>query len=153
VSLHLPLEVKARLIRAAADALPLEACGLVLGTRNGVTEIVPSPNLAEAPERGFLLDPAVQIAVQKRARAEGQAVLGCYHSHPSGLAEPSATDKVEAARAGIGLAGQIWLILAREPDKGGWAVRAYRLGFEPQKTGGTGLPSPRFDELDVLSAP
>jgi proteasome lid subunit RPN8/RPN11 len=47
------------------------------------------------------------IAAHKAARAGGPALVGYYHSHPSGPAEPSVRD-TEGAMGD----GALWLILA-----------------------------------------
>lgn len=64
-------------------------------------------NVAPDPLRHFEIDPAALIAAHRASRAGGLAVLGYFHSHPNGLARPSATD----ARAAAG-DGRIWAIVA-----------------------------------------
>lgn len=91
---------------AAADA-PLEACGLLLGERDRIARALPCRNVAADPGRTFEIDPAALLAAHRQARAGGPAVLGCYHSHPSGRAEPSVRDAADAAPD-----GRLWLILA-----------------------------------------
>ena len=96
--------LQAQIAGEALAALPRECCGLMEGVRDGdsvaVTVLHPSPNLASDPDR-FEIDPALQF----RLLREGRAVVGCYHSHPRGTAQPSPRD-VE----GAGEAGFIWLI-------------------------------------------
>jgi len=96
--------LQAQIAEEALAALPRECCGLMEGVRDGdaveVTALHPSLNLAADPDR-FEIDPALQF----RLLREGRAVVGCYHSHPRGAAEPSPRD-VE----GAGEAGFIWLI-------------------------------------------
>ncbi|MBC8239424.1 MAG: M67 family metallopeptidase [Alphaproteobacteria bacterium] len=95
---------------AMAD-YPHEACGLLLGRRNGtsmvVSRAVASANLAAEPEHRFEIDPGLRLRLQKAARDGGDEVLGHYHSHPDGAAQPSATD-----RSGIFEADLVWLIAA-----------------------------------------
>jgi proteasome lid subunit RPN8/RPN11 len=101
-------------IRAIAAADPArEVCGLLLGQSAEVTDIVEAPNVAPDPSRHFEIDPAVQIAAMKSARAGGRRVLGCYHSHPTGRAKPSLTDLTLAEP------GTMWLILAGD-DATAW---------------------------------
>ena len=50
---------------------------------------------------GFAAAPAALFAALRAARAGGPAVIGHYHSHPSGQATPSATDADAAAADGI----------------------------------------------------
>ena len=100
------LQIDAHLIKqmvdAAEAAFPAETCGLIIGRGKGqlirVTRVVPAANLlAETPDR-FELDPAVRIAVEKDLRDSGtkDRIIGHYHSHTDGTAEPSATDRAMA---------------------------------------------------------
>ncbi len=84
-----------------------EVCGLLLGAPGRIDAILPAANIASDPARHFELDPAVLIAAHRAARAGGPAVIGHYHSHPSGVAMPSATDAACAAPD-----GGFWLIVA-----------------------------------------
>ncbi len=100
----------AGILAAAAQAYPRECCGLLEGRRDGnlfrVLTLHPSPNLAERSDR-FLIDPAIQFAARRQARARGHALIGCYHSHPGGRAEPSVHDRTGAEEEGF-----LWLIVA-----------------------------------------
>jgi proteasome lid subunit RPN8/RPN11 len=94
-------------IIAEAGADPaVEVCGLLLGDGLRVERVVACRNVAEDPMTGFEIDPQMLIAAHKAARGGGPAVIGHYHSHPSGKAEPSARDAA-AARG-----GQVWVIVA-----------------------------------------
>ena len=122
----------AAMLAEAARAHPNEACGLLLGERRGAREhivaTVPTANVAPDPTRNFEIDPAALIAAHRAERAgEGLALLGWYHSHPSGDAAPSATDRASAPRD-----GRLWAIIA------GGGVRLWRdaaAGFEALPTG------------------
>lgn len=92
---------------AAAD--PDEVCGLLLGERGAIHEICPAANVAADPARQFELDPAVLIAAYRSARSGGLKIIGHYHSHPSGVPEPSAVDAASAVPD-----DSLWLILARD---------------------------------------
>ncbi len=102
--------LRAQLLAEAAAAHPRECCGLLEGDGARVTALHPARNLAESCDR-FEIDPAVQF----RLRREGCNIVGCYHSHPGGAAEPSPRDA-----QGTGEAGFVWLIVAGE------ALGAYR---------------------------
>lgn len=111
----------ATLLEEATRAHPLECCGLLLGGEL-IARACPAANVHPEPARHFEIDPAALIAAHRAARAGGLAVLGYYHSHPTGIAEPSATDR--AAASGD---GRIWAIIA------GGTVRLWRdspAGFE-----------------------
>lgn len=119
-------------IMALAQADPYEICGLLLGEEGVIRDIRPAANIAADPARHFELDPAVLIAAHRGARKGGPAILGHYHSHPSGRAEPSATDAAGAAPD-----GSLWLIL------GGGAARLWSAG--PDGQGGVAFTAISLD--------
>jgi proteasome lid subunit RPN8/RPN11 len=110
MKLLLPDRLRAQILSAAQAVHPNECCGLVIGTRRGVEAVAvslhPARNLASRADL-FEIDPADHFAALKAARAVGLGVIGCYHSHPNGMAQPSATDL-----AGAGEEGFFWLIAA-----------------------------------------
>ena len=97
----------ATLREEARRAHPRECCGLLLGKGERVALAQPAANVHPAPESHFEIDPKALIAAHRGARAGGLELLGYYHSHPVGRAEPSAAD--QAAASGD---GRIWAIIA-----------------------------------------
>ncbi len=102
---------------AAAAAHPHEACGLLLGQGARIAAARETANVHPAPATHFDIDPQALINAHRAARAGGAQVLGYFHSHPIGAAEPSATDRAMAAHD-----GRIWAIIA------GDEVRLWRDG-------------------------
>lgn len=98
----------AAILAATHAAHPHEACGLLLGHGSHIAQAIPTANVAPDPARHFEIDPAALIAAHRAARAGGPHVLGYFHSHPNGLARPSATDQAQAAGD-----GRIWAIVAQ----------------------------------------
>ncbi|MGF7146626.1 proteasome lid subunit RPN8/RPN11 [Sphingomonas zeicaulis] len=94
------------LLHAAAASPALEICGLLLGGEGRIDAILPAANVAADPARRFEIDPATLFAAHRAARAGGAQVVGHYHSHPTGLAEPSPRDAEQA------VGGEYWLVLA-----------------------------------------
>lgn len=100
------LQIDAALMKAMIDAAeaayPAEACGLIIGRGKGqlarVTRVVPAANLLAATEDRFELDPGVRIRVEKELRETGtkDRIVGHYHSHTDGSADPSAADRAAA---------------------------------------------------------
>ena len=111
-TLALPTTLRAQIAREARAAFPRECCGLIEGLRDGaavrVTALHPTRNLAPEPDR-FEIDPAEHIRLSRALREAGRGIVGCYHSHPGGRAEPSPRD-----RAGASEDGFVWLIAAVE---------------------------------------
>lgn len=95
----------ARLLSEAASP-DAEVCGLLFGSDARIDAAQACANVAEDPARAFEIDPAALFAAHRRARAGGPAVIGCYHSHPSGAAHPSQRDADSAAPD-----GSLWLIV------------------------------------------
>lgn len=96
-----------QLLAAAAAAHPHECCGLLFGTPERVDTAQACTNVADDPLRTFEIDAAALIAAERSARDGGPALIGYYHSHPNGRAEPSARDAADACRD-----GRLWLIVA-----------------------------------------
>ncbi|RVT43153.1 M67 family metallopeptidase [Sphingobium algorifonticola] len=96
-----------RLIASARAAAGEEICGLLLGTRDAIADIVPAANVARDRARRFEIDPATLLAAHRSARQGGRAVIGHYHSHPQGNPVPSPTDAAQALPD-----GQFWLVIA-----------------------------------------
>ena len=93
-------------ILAEAAAHPdREICGLLLGHGMRVSRVVPCRNVAENPATAFEIDPAALIAAHRGVRDGKSAVIGHYHSHPTGAALPSRRDADAAAGDGA-----IWII-------------------------------------------
>lgn len=90
---------------ATRAAHPHEACGILLGSAEHITGFTPTANVHAAPATHFEIDPQALIDAHRAARAGGPEVVGYFHSHPAGPAQPSATD----ARMASG-DGRIWAI-------------------------------------------
>ncbi|MEK9210425.1 M67 family metallopeptidase [Sphingomonas sp. 2378] len=117
--------------KSAAASPDREICGLLLGEGDHITAAMPCANVAAEPWHRFEIDPAALIAAHRAARSGGPAVVGHYHSHPTGLAEPSPRDAADAVPD-----GSIWLIA------GGNGVTAWRAVVAGRRHG-------RFDPLDL----
>lgn len=98
-----------------------EVCGLLFGTPARIEQAQATANVAPDPATAFEVDPAALLAAHKGARAGKIALIGNYHSHPSGQAIPSARDAAAAEPGGV------WLILTTTDAR---AYRANSQGFE-----------------------
>lgn len=116
-------ELRNGLLGEAARSHPDECCGILLGTGSRIAAIVPVRNVHSEPHRHFEIDPQALVDAHRNARSGGPQVVGYFHSHPNGLAEPSPTDRAQSARD-----GRIWAIVA---DGGVTFWRDGEAGFEP----------------------
>jgi desampylase len=110
LSIELPAALAEQIRHEAGIAAPRECCGLIEGLREDgrfqVTALHPARNLATESDR-FDLDPRDHLAASRLARAGGHSIIGCYHSHPAGSAEPSPRDREGAEEENF-----LWLIAA-----------------------------------------
>lgn len=126
-------------LKAMADlaeaAYPDEACGLLVGRRGPgdlreVTRLAPSGNVAPDTRRRFEVDPGLRIGLERELRGGAEAVIGVWHSHPDGPAEPSAADLAAVYEPEL-----VWLITSVADGQAtrtqGFAVRDRRDGFRP----------------------
>jgi len=115
ISVFLPAALRAEIEAEARAAYPREACGLLVGKRSGErVEIFlahPAANVAERDDR-FEIDPQAQFTLLRALRGSAREIVGCYHSHPNGRAEPSPADAAGASENGF-----VWLIVSTRADK------------------------------------
>lgn len=120
--------MRAQIEGEARAALPGECCGLIEGRRDGgggrvvAVAVHPARNIGGGDDR-FEIDPADHIRMLRAARARGTEIVGCYHSHPNGRAEPSARDLAGAAEEGF-----VWVIAASRLDQVHLRAFSYRVG-------------------------
>jgi desampylase len=111
------------ILTAAARAYPDECCGLIEGIdrENGweAVEVHESRNVSGEPRRRFLVDPQTQFDLMRALRGSERRVIGCFHSHPGGRAEPSADDRASAFESNF-----LYLIAAGT-KAAGFELKAY----------------------------
>lgn len=83
------------IVAHARQAAPDECCGLLIGGARTIVDAWPARNIAEAPDRRYLVDPRDHLAAIRHARTRDLEVIGAYHSHPASTATPSRTDAQE----------------------------------------------------------
>ena len=116
-----------RIRKEAASAFPEECCGLLIGERRSddrikVHDLVPAANVAPDRRQRFEVDPAVHLRCQRALRGTGRRVVGHYHSHPGGRAEPSFRDIESISDPAL-----IWVIVAVGTDMDVGEIRAWRV--------------------------
>lgn len=81
----------------AEKAYPAECCGFLLGARTdtqvSVVRAEPAENrCAESSRSAFTIAAYDYLEAERRAEEAGVTIVGFYHSHPDGAAQPSVTD-------------------------------------------------------------
>ncbi len=132
----------------ARRALPAEACGLIAGRIDSdgdalVTALHASENLAEGCG-SFEVDPALHISLQRQLRGSDEEIIGVYHSHPDGPAEPSAHDARAAAYG-----GWVWLITALQASGGSGEEATVTRAFRHLPGDAPGPAPARFAPVEI----
>ena len=120
VSLLSATDMDVRLLQSHFDFLkkhsiacfPEEACALLIGVEEQdgrvlIDDIIQAPNVAEDKQRYFEIDPSTRIKAEKQLRGGPLKIVGVFHSHPKGEAQPSNTDARSVIETQF-----VWLIAA-----------------------------------------
>jgi proteasome lid subunit RPN8/RPN11 len=108
------------ILRQAKKEYPQEACGIMIGTREGTTfvcdHLIPEENADRSPI-SFTIAPEELLKAYRHADQVKMEFIGVYHSHPAPPA-PSRTD--------LGFmkwSAPVWLIVSNAD----WTYSAHRL--------------------------
>ena len=99
--------VERQIFAHCAESSEIEACGLLFGDESCISRAIETRNVSATPRDSFEIDPAALFAAIRAERDGGERLIGHYHSHPTGAAEPSARDAAQALDV-----GKLWLIVA-----------------------------------------
>jgi len=80
----------------AREEEPRECVGLLLGGEGLAEVALPLENVSKTPRTAYRAGPRELLKVLRQADEMDLEVLAIYHSHPGGLALPSARDRAEA---------------------------------------------------------
>jgi proteasome lid subunit RPN8/RPN11 len=94
-TLTIARQAEADIVAHAREHVPLECCGLLLGSGGRVATSFRARNAAASSTK-FLVDADDHFAALRQARRLGLDVIGAYHSHPGSPPEPSPRDRREA---------------------------------------------------------
>jgi [CysO sulfur-carrier protein]-S-L-cysteine hydrolase len=130
-SVDVPAAMLARIVAAAREALPNEACGLVIGDRpagegGSALRWVPLRNAAASPFR-YEIDPDDLLRVTIDTERADEAIWAIVHSHVASPARPSPTDVRQSFYPEA-----IYLLVSLDPAEadpatGAESVRAWRI--------------------------
>ncbi|MBL4666359.1 MAG: M67 family metallopeptidase [Sneathiella sp.] len=109
----------------AIECMPEEACALLVGSRDRagnwfVTSVVAADNIAENKYEFFEIDPGVRIRLERELREQEDEIIGVFHSHPGGRAEPSKSDERMIIERHL-----IWLVASID-EASSFKVGAYK---------------------------
>ncbi len=116
-----------RIATSAETVFPDECCGLLVGhsLEGGgltVSHVEASPNRTQgARHDSFEVDPKLRFDLMRELADGAERIVGHYHSHPGGLAEPSGRDLVMAWEPEL-----VWIITS-VVDGLAISTRAWRL--------------------------
>ena len=96
------------IVRHGYEGADEEVCGVLAGEHgeeeSRVREVHRVENVAERPRIRYRMDSEELFAVVEHIEDAGLEVVGFYHSHPAGSAEPSETDREQATWPGYSYA-------------------------------------------------
>lgn len=98
---------------------PEEACGLLGGLDEEVTDVIPVTNVLHSPVR-YRMDPQEQYNAMHLIEEKGHSIIGIFHSHINGPAGLSVTDLTEASYPDTA-----YLVWARHNQN--WNCRAFMI--------------------------
>lgn len=84
-----------RIFEHCIAGFPNEACGILAGKDGSVEKVYTMKNAKPGPAY-YEMDPEEQFQVMKEIRQAGLAMVGMFHSHPTGRAYPSSVDVEKA---------------------------------------------------------
>lgn len=89
--MRIPRQIFDAMVSHCRADLPDEACGILAGRGNEVSDIYGMTN-REASRVSYLMDSAEQFRALKDMREKKLDMVGIFHSHPSSPAYPSPKD-------------------------------------------------------------
>ncbi len=118
--MRLPSALADQIIEHARAEFPNECCGLIAGSGDLATRVLPTTN-AEGTPFMYVMDPREQMELMDAIEDAGEDLVAIYHSHTRSAAYPSKTD-VELAF----FAEPLYVIVSLQ-DADQPVIRAFRL--------------------------
>lgn len=118
--MRLPSALADQIIEHARAEFPNECCGLIAGSGDLATRVLPTTN-AEGTPFMYVMDPREQMELMDAIEYAGEDLVAIYHSHTRSAAYPSKTD-VELAF----FAEPLYVIVSLQ-DSDQPVIRAFRL--------------------------
>lgn len=132
---RVPAPVHADVLEHAREGHPHEVCGILAGDAGEprvVEESFRVENVHENPRTEYLIDPDEQLEVILHVEDElGLDIVGFYHSHPTGAAELSETDRRRASWPGA-VYMLVWWPGQEKEGTGAWTWQGDEEGFREE---------------------
>lgn len=93
--LYLPEDLYRRMLNHCQEERPLEACGLLVGVGDHVTDAYATDNEHRSPVL-YRVDDRQLLQVVQEAQQQKQEIVAIYHSHVQSAPVPSRTDIEQA---------------------------------------------------------
>ncbi|OGX28628.1 MAG: hypothetical protein A3B78_01985 [Omnitrophica WOR_2 bacterium RIFCSPHIGHO2_02_FULL_67_20] len=127
--LRIPRALYDEIITHCRSRYPKEACGILAGQGELVTRVYPMTNTEDSPI-GYAMDPREQLHLEKTMRAQGERLVGIYHSHTASDAYPSSVD------VGLAISPEVSYVLIslkdrQRPDFNSYRIDGPRVAPEP----------------------
>ena len=90
--MHVPAQMIEAIIAHARFEYPNEACGLLAADETGALRMCYSLTNADLSPVSYTVDPIEHFRSMQHAERNGWDMVGAFHSHPGGVAFPSATE-------------------------------------------------------------
>ena len=90
--MRLPSALADQIIEHARAEFPNECCGLIAGSGDLATRVLPTTN-AEGTPFMYVMDPREQMELMDAIEDAGEDLVAIYHSHPTSDPVPSLVDR------------------------------------------------------------
>lgn len=91
-TVHIPETLLNQIAKQVMASPAAEICGLLAGTGNAVSAVIPVPNTSATPHTSFTMSPQSLLKQLKAMDDAGLEWIGTYHSHPGKNTFPSQAD-------------------------------------------------------------
>ena len=115
--LIIPSELIQRMCTHVEGFIPEEACGILGGNGDLVKCVIPVTNELHSPIK-FRMAPEEQFKAFLWLEQNALEMLGYYHSHPAGPANPSKTDLLQFYYPGV-------ILVLLSPQNSTWQIKGF----------------------------
>ncbi len=130
MAIFLPKKIIGNMFDHSLNLDPEEACGVLLGNKNQISENIRIKNIHEEPLTRYTMDPNELLKVTLESEKKDLDIIGFYHSHVYTQAYPSSTDIKEAITHSFGNPVNYYYILISLVEKNRPIMRAFKIDLQ-----------------------